>query len=158
MRAGRVGDLGWMLHRQAVVYATEFGYLPVFEKYLAEGIPPFLANFDPGRDRIWVAQEGAAILGFVALQHDPDRPGWGKLRWFLVEPASRGRGLGRRLLAALVRFARRAGYQGILLWTVDDLVAARRAYEAAGFVLAYQDPKPCRWAPWGHEQRWDLRL
>lgn len=164
LRRGRVGDLGWMVHRQAVVYAKEFGYSQVFETYLHEGAAAFLQKFDAKRDRIWVAQSaqsgksGQSALGFVAIQHDPDCRGWAKLRWFLVEAEARGQGVGTRLLRSAIAFASKAGYRGVLLWTVDDLHGARRLYEAAGFALAWQDPKPCRWAPWGHEQRWELPL
>ena len=158
IRKGRVGDLGWMVHRQAVVYAKELGYSQVFERYLHEGTAVFLGKFDAKKDRIWVAEDAGRIGGFIAIQHDPDRRGWAKLRWFLVEKEARGHGLGRRLMHAAVSFSRKAGYKGILLWTVDDLHAARRLYEATGFQLAFQDPKPCPWAPWGHEQRWELPL
>ena len=164
LRTGRIGDLGWMVHRQAVVYAREFGYSQVFETYLHEGTATFLRQFDAKRDRIWVAESvssgssASSVLGFIAIQHDPDRRGWAKLRWFLVEKEARGHGVGRRLMRAVVAFSRKAGYKGILLWTVDDLQAARALYQATGFELAFQDPKPCRWAPWGHEQRWELPL
>ena len=158
LRTGRVGDLGWIVHRQAVVYAKEFGYSPAFEAYLHEGAAVFLRRHDARRDRIWVAEQGRRILGFIAIQHDPDRRGWAKLRWFLVEREARGAGLGRRLMRAAVAFCRKAGSKGILLWTVDDLHAARALYEGSGFSLAFQDSRPCPWAAWGHEQRWELRL
>lgn len=57
----------------------------------------FLRNFDPAKDRIWLAESassgngsGKSVLGFVAIQHNPDRRGWAKLRWFLVEREARG--------------------------------------------------------------------
>jgi GNAT superfamily N-acetyltransferase len=158
IRRSRVGDLGWAFGRQAALYADEFGYLPVFEAYVARGLAPFLDGFDAARDRAWVAELDGRPVGFIAIQHDPDRRGWAKLRWYFVERQARGHGLGKRLLATALRFARRAGYRGVLLWTVDDLADARRQYERAGFDLAYQDPKPCAWAPWGHEQRWERVL
>jgi GNAT superfamily N-acetyltransferase len=147
-----------MVHRQAVVYSGEFGYFPLFEIYLHEGAALFLGRFDPAKDRIWVAESAGKPIGFIAIQHDPHRRGWAKLRWFLVEREARGHGVGRRLLKAAITFSRKAGYRGILLWTVDDLQAARALYERAGFTLAFQDAKPCAWAPWGHEQRWEKRL
>jgi GNAT superfamily N-acetyltransferase len=158
LRKGRIGDLGWMVHRQAVVYAKEFHYSQLFETYLHEGAAVFLRKFDRTRDRIWVAELDQKPVGFVAIQHDPDRRGWAKLRWFLVEADARGQGLGGRLLKSAIAFSRKAGYKGVLLWTVDDLHAARALYEKAGFARAFQDTKPCGWAPWGHEQRWELRL
>ncbi len=158
LRPHRRGDVGWLLERHAEIYAKEFGYLPVFDTYVAASLVPFLERFDPKRDRLWVAESGGRRVGCIAIQHDPKRRGWAKLRWFLLEPEARGQGLGRHLMATALRFSRRAGYRGVHLYTVDDLGDARRLYEAAGFALAWQDPKPCEWAPWGHEQRWELRL
>lgn len=157
LRPHRRGDIGWLLERHAAIYGAEFGYLPIFDAYVAESLVPFLAKFNARRDRLWIAEAGARRVGCIAIQHDAKRRGWAKLRWFLVESEARGTGLGRRLMAAALRFARRAGYRGVHLYTVDDLDAARGLYEAAGFTLAWQDEKPCEWAPWGHEQRWELR-
>lgn len=156
IRTGRTGDLGWIFHRQAVVYEQEYGFTPVFEAYVAKGLAPFLARFGRDRDRLWIAEGGDGPVGSIAAQHDPERPGWAQLRWFLVEPAARGQGLGTRLLDGAVAFCRQAGYQGIHLWTVDDLHAAARAYERAGFRLA-RTLDGCPWSD-GNEQQWELLL
>lgn len=147
-----------MLQRHAEVYGQEFGYSDVFEDYVAASIAPFVERHDARKDAFWVAELDGKRVGCVAVQHDKQRPGWAKLRWFLVEQAARGHGVGHALLDQALAFVRQAGYAGILLWTVDDLVAARRLYERAGFRLAFTDPTPCPWAPWGHEQRWELPL
>jgi len=157
MRRGRIGDLGWVFHRQVVVYHEEFGYSQVFERYFARGLAPFLDNFDAGRDALWIAEHAGRPVGSIAIQHDHGRRGWAKLRWYFVEAEARGMGVGRRLMQTALRFARQAGYEGVALWTVDDLHAARRVYEASGFALAEQTIG-CDWAPWGHEQRWELRF
>ncbi len=158
IRTHRAGDLGWMLERHAVLYAKEFHYLPIFETYVAASIVPFVEAFDPARDRMWIVERGGQRLGCIAIQHDPKRRGWAKLRWFLLEKDARGIGLGRKLMTAALRFAKQAGYTGVHLLTVDDLTDARRLYETNGFLLSWQDDKPCIWAPWGHEQTWDLRF
>ncbi len=140
------------------MYPKEFGYAPEFETYVAKSLVPFLERADTKRERLWIAELDGQRVGSIAIHIDTDRPGWAKLRWFLLEKEARGLGLGRRLMQTAVRFARKAGYKGIDLFTVDDLPGARKVYEATGFVLAWQDDKPCIWAPWGREQRWDLKL
>jgi len=157
VRAQRSGDLGWVFQRHAVVYAQEFGYSAVFEKYVCEGLSPFMEGYDAEKDRLWIGEIGGCRVGSIAVHHVNSRPGWAKLRWFLVEKESRGRGLGSMLLDRAVAFCKKAGYKGIFLWTVSDLDAARRLYERAGFRLA-EETKSCAWAPWAHEQRWELAI
>lgn len=157
IREGGPGDVGLLLHRHALVYRHEFGFGDVFERYVAEGLAPYLANRDPTKDRLWIAETDGRPVGTVALHHDPDRPGWAKLRWYLVEKEARGRGLGRTLLRLAVDFTQNAGYEGIYLWTVDTLDAARRQYQQAGFRLV-EETDGCPWAEWAKEQRWELRI
>ncbi len=58
-----------------------------------------------------------------------------RLRLLLIEPKARGQGLGSRLVRECERFARRAGYRKIRLWTNDVLVAARHIYRKVGYRL-----------------------
>jgi DNA-binding MarR family transcriptional regulator/GNAT superfamily N-acetyltransferase len=157
IREQQVGDLGWAFYRQAAVYSDEFGYSPIFESHVCEGLLPYLKNYDHERDRMWISVAGEQTVGFVAVVHVTGRPGWTQLRWFFVEKEFRGRGLGSQLLEKAVSFCKKAGYEGIFLWTVSDLDAARRLYQKAGFKLA-EEKEECDWAPWAREQRWELRL
>jgi DNA-binding MarR family transcriptional regulator/GNAT superfamily N-acetyltransferase len=157
VRHERPGDLGWVFERHAVVYRKEFGYSALFESYVCEGLAPYMKDYDSSRDGLWIGETGGRRVGSIAVHHVANRPGWAKLRWFLVEKEARSRGLGFKLLSTALVFCRKAGYKGIFLWTVSDLDAARRLYERAGFKLV-EEKKTCAWAPWAREQRWELRL
>lgn len=156
IREHGVGDVGYTFHRQAVVYKEEFGYDDRFEAFVSEGLPPFLLRFDPKKDRLWMAERDARVVGFIAIHHAQERPGWAKLRWFFVEKELRGRGLGKQLIERALSFCKDAGYEGVFLTTVSDLVAARKLYERAGFRLEHEGP--CSWATWAREQKWELAL
>lgn len=158
VRPRQTGDIGWACMRQAELYAKEFRYLPAFEDYVVRSLAPFIERFDPAKDGFWVAEVDGRRVGCIAIQHDPARPGWAQLRWYFVESDARGQGVGRALLDQALVFCGKAKHAGIWLSTVDDLVAARRHYENVGFRLVHTEPEPCAWAPWGHEQRWELSL
>jgi len=75
----------------------------------------------------------------------------------LVEPSARGLGLGERLVDECQRFARRAGYRKITLWTNRLLVAARGIYAKQGYVLVKSEPHHS----FGHDlvgETWELTL
>ena len=155
IREPRVGDVGWIVHRQAVLYADEYRWDATFEGLLAEIAGSFLKRFDPAFERCWVAELDGEIAGAVFLVRKSARVA--QLRMLFVEPSARGRGIGARLVDECVAFARAKGYRRMVLWTNDVLVSARRLYEAAGFRLVGEE----RHRSFGHDlvgQRWSMAL
>ena len=56
-----------------------------------------------------------------------------QLRWLLLEPEIRRRGIGRWLVEEATDFSRISGYKSIFLWTVDTLYIAANLYRSVGF-------------------------
>lgn len=84
------------------------------------------------RARLRVAAAGPEVAGYhlVLLRAGS---AWARLYSIAVDPAVRGRGLGRRLLADAEAQARVAGRRGLRLEVRQDNVAAVALYEAAGY-------------------------
>lgn len=134
LRPPRAGDLGWVVHRHGVLYAAEYGFDSTFEGLVAAVAAEFANPTEPRRQAGWVAELGGEPAGSVFCMPG-EEPGVALLRLLLVEPRARGHGVGRRLVAECVAFARSCGYRRLQLWTVDLLTTARQVYEQAGFEL-----------------------
>jgi GNAT superfamily N-acetyltransferase len=155
-RADRPGDLGWVVMAHGEIYAEQFGWNSDFEALVARIVADYATDHDPTREAAWIAEVDGERAGCVFCVTG-DASGVAKLRILLVTPAARGFGAGSRLVEDCLAFARDAGYRQVTLWTNDVLVAARRIYEAFGFVLTEEEPHHS----FGHDlvgQNWTLDL
>lgn len=157
LRPHRVGDMGWIIYRESVGYAEQYGWDNTFEALVARIVEGFITNFDPSRERCWIAEMDGQNVGHIFLVKHPSEPESAKLRLLYVEPCARGVGLGDALVNECVRFARTAAYRRIVLWTQSILTAAHRIYKRAGFRLIKEEPHHS----FGHDligQEWELNL
>lgn len=155
LRAPLPGDLGWVIRQHGAVYADEYRWDESFEALVARIVADYADQHDPRREAAWIAEVGGEPTGCVFCIRKSDTTA--QLRLLLVDPAARGLGIGARLVAECVSFARRAGYAELVLWTNDVLTAARHIYERAGFRLTGTE----RQHNFGHDltsQTWQLPL
>lgn len=140
------GDLGWVVERHGARYAAEHGWDATFEALVARVVADFGERMDSRRQAAWIAELDGERVGciFCTASDDPDTA---QLRLLLVEPQSRGAGVGSRLVDECLRFARRSGYRRIMLWTTDVQAEARRIYQRQGFRLDAREPQ----TRFGHE-------
>ena len=149
--------MGMVVALEGAGYVEQFGWDDTFEALVARIVADFIANFNPARERCWIAEIDGRHAGHIFLVQHPDQPDTAKLRLLYVDPSARGLGLGQALVDECIRFARAAGYARITLWTQSILTAAHRIYQAAGFRLVREEPHHS----FGKDligQTWDLEL
>ncbi|MCA9906175.1 MAG: GNAT family N-acetyltransferase [Anaerolineae bacterium] len=129
------GALGRIVELQADYYARRWGLGLYFEAKAATEMAEFLSRFDAERDGAWFAHAGGQIVGgiFIAGARADDQDA--RLRWFIIDEAYQGLGLGKRLMDAAMEFCRRQQFRRVYLTTFHGLAAARHLYEKYGFRL-----------------------
>jgi DNA-binding MarR family transcriptional regulator/N-acetylglutamate synthase-like GNAT family acetyltransferase len=155
LRPHKPGDMGWVVHRHAALYAQEYGWDESFEALVAGIVKTFIERYDPKRERCWIAEKDGEIVGSAFLIAHSKTVA--QIRLMLVEPKARGLGIGARLVDECILFAREKGYRKITLWTNSILLAARHIYKKAGFRLVHKE----RHHSFGHAlvgETWDLTL
>ncbi len=155
LRPHEPGDMGWVVQQHGALYAREYGWTTEFEALVANIVSDFLRDYNPARERCWIAEMGGERVGSVFLVEQDETTA--KLRMLLVDPKARGTGLGSRLVTECMRFAKRTGYKKMVLWTNSILVEARHIYQKAGFQLVAEEPHHS----FGHDlvgETWELTL
>jgi DNA-binding MarR family transcriptional regulator/N-acetylglutamate synthase-like GNAT family acetyltransferase len=155
LRSHQPGDMGWVVSRQGLLYAQEYGWDDHYEALAAKIAAHFIEKFDGRRERCWIAERQGEPVGAVCLVRQSKTVA--KLRLLHVEASARGLGIGKRLVEECVRFARRVGYKKITLWTQSILQAARHIYKQTGFRCVGKK----RHHSFGHDlvgETWELKL
>ena len=136
-RTLRDGDIDAVtdLHRR--VYASEYGLNERFVEGVQRGLEAAVSSGWPERTGgVWLVEQDGPLLGALGLTDEGQ--GAGRVRWLVFDPAVRGRGLARSLVAELLEEARAAGMRRVTLETYSDLTAAARIYRDAGFRVEWE--------------------
>ncbi|MET3028540.1 bifunctional helix-turn-helix transcriptional regulator/GNAT family N-acetyltransferase [Flavobacterium sp. UW10123] len=149
------GDIGYIIYLHGFIYGNESNFSNDFEKYVIKTFYDFLEKYSPENDRIWMAEYNNKIVGCVAIVHQPNEEG--QLRWFLLDPAFRGLGIGKKLLTEAVDFCKEKKFKNVFLLTTNLQDKALQMYKMVGFELT-QSEEVQEWGKTFFEERYDLKL
>jgi DNA-binding MarR family transcriptional regulator/GNAT superfamily N-acetyltransferase len=139
LRAPRLGDYGWLVHRQALLFGAEYGADMGFEAFAAQEMAELSRLRDRERAMCWIAEQQETVVGAAFVTALSDHAA--RMRLLYVEPESRGLGIGTLLVGQSIGFARRAGYDTLTLTTCGVLNDGRRVFERAGFKCISTEPE-----------------
>jgi ribosomal protein S18 acetylase RimI-like enzyme len=153
----RPGDLEAIVAHHEATYPPEYGLDSHFVDHVRASVKAAAERgFRRDNDRVWIVEHAGRHAGSLALTDEGE--GFGAVRWFVLDRALRGRGLGRRLVGELIADARALGYGGLWLETFSDLRAAAAIYRSHGFEVVSSVTGP----RWGRDeityQRYELGL
>jgi AraC family transcriptional regulator of adaptative response/methylated-DNA-[protein]-cysteine methyltransferase len=129
----RAGDLAQLVELLGILFAQEHELAPDAAKQ-ERGLRLILEN--PAVGRIYVAREGARVLGTVSILRTVSTAEGGPaahLEDFVVRPECRGRGIGTQLLAHAIAASKADGLLRLILLTDGDNASAQRLYARSGF-------------------------
>lgn len=149
------GDIGYIIYLHGTLYAQEYELDQTFEGDVAIKMGEFAKTYDPNKDFFAVAELNGQIVGSIVINGLPDEIAL--LRWFLVHPDARGRGLGHQLIDNALGFCRERGFKKVRLWTISELKAAAHLYKEAGFVVTREETHEI-WGATRTEQEYELTL
>lgn len=129
-RPGLIGRLSELMTSHM---AKTEGFGLSFEARISADMAEFMPRAGNPDCRTWVALVGNEVVGGVSIDGEDIGKGTAHLRWFVVAPEMRGRGVGYLLLQAALSFVDERDFKETRLWTTKELKAAGRLYEALGF-------------------------
>lgn len=149
------GDIGYIVYLHGFIYGNESNFSSDFEKYVIKTFYDFLEKYTPEKDRIWMAEYDNKIVGCVAIIHQANEEA--QLRWFLLDPAFRGLGIGKKLLTDAIEFCKEKKFKNVFLLTTNLQDKALQMYKMTGFELT-SSKELQEWGKTFYEERYDLKL
>ena len=149
------GDLGYIIYLHGVLYPREYGLGGTFEADVAIRFGEFVKSYDASKDYVAVAEADGRIVGSIVVDGESEE--LALIRWFLVHPDVRGRGVGRELINGALAFCREHDFRKVRLWTMNEFKAAVYLYKQAGFVCIHEGQREI-WGVARTEQEYELNL
>jgi len=127
-------DLNYIVESHCRIYQQEYKFDDSFNEFMMDSLNKFLRNKNDKKENIWVVDQEGILMGSIGIVKVSDDIS--QLRWFLLEPDQRGKGLGNQLIQEAIKFCKDNHYKTIILWTNKSLHAARKLYEKNGFKVS----------------------
>ena len=134
------GLIGRVAELHGCYYAAAWGAGAPFEALIAREFGEFIEGYDDRHDLALSAFRDRRLIGSISVFGRRLLPEGAQLRFFIVDPACCGCGVGKALLAQALAWCREQRFPRVFLWTVDGLPASRRLYEKAGFRVTERVP------------------
>lgn len=131
-------DIQYSIKRHKEIFDSEFGFSEMFNKYVEKSITDFAHDFDSKKDFMLVAKVDGRFAGTITLIGEED--GKGRLRYFFVEPFTRGHGVGKLVFTTAMSMAKDMGYSHLYFSTYNVLKVARTMYRQLGFEITQTIP------------------
>jgi len=124
------GDLSFLLSTHAEFYLREHDYTVPFEYVVGKAITEFYEAYQRGRSCIWIPEVDGERQGSLVLQ---ERGSVAQLRFFLLQPETQGKGIGKELLRLFIAFCKANAFESAYLWTTGEQAVAGKLYRSFGF-------------------------
>ena len=151
------GSLADVVKLHATYYAREWNFGMAFETKVASEMAAFLSRYDVRTDLFLCAYDAEIMLGSITIVGEDGQTEGAHLRWFVVNDAARGKGIGRALMSRAMNFCRERAMNRVYLTTFAGLEAASHLYTAFGFHLQREEDKD-QWQGGVREQRFECDL
>ena len=127
------GCIGRIVEFHGIYYSNHWGVGAEFETSIAIELSKFCEQYDPQRDLLLTAKVDDKLIGSIAIHSSDNFDGLARLRWFILDDAYRGQGIGRALLERSLRFCKEKSFRSVYLWTVEELPQSQHLYQSVGF-------------------------
>lgn len=148
-------DIELSIKRQREIFGGEFGFLDSSHPYAEKAIREFAVNWDKQKDFMLIAKENSKFAGTITFMGEEN--GVGHLRFLILEPHLRGKGIGKAIVTTALEWAKEMGYNHIWLSTHSVLETARHMYTKLGFVKVSEEPAD-EVVPNAMEEVWEIDI